>query len=190
MDKDFELLSHNLSHNLLELRQRRNLTQEALAKLVGLPRSTIANLESSAGNPTLSNLARLSNALHITIEQLLAPQEVICKLIEARDVPVQMRSQGAVKIFKLLPDSLPNMDIDRIELEVGSQMKGTPHPAGTKEYFHCIQGEMTVGVLGNTYVVKKGDVLAFPGEVNHVYSNKGKSLAIGMSVVVLTPITA
>ena len=190
MDKEFELLSHNLAHNLLELRQRRNLTQEALAKLVGLPRSTIANLESGAGNPSLTNLARLSQALHITIEQLLAPQEVICKLIPAKEVPVQVRAQGAVNIYKLLPDSLPNMDIDRMELNPGSQMKGTPHPSGTKEYFHCIQGEMTVGVLGNTYVVKKGDVLAFPGEVNHTYSNKGKVLAIGVSVVVLTPITA
>lgn len=188
MDKEFELLSHNLAHNLLELRQRRNLTQEALAKLVGVPRSTIANLESGAGNPSLTNLARLSAALHIPIEQLLTPQEVICKLIPSQDVPVQLRSQGGVKIYKLLPDSLPNMDIDRIEVESGSQMKGTPHPAGTKEYFHCIQGEMTVGVLGNNYVVKKGDVLAFPGEVNHTYFNKGKNLAIGMSVVVLTPI--
>ena len=188
MDKEFELLSNNLAHNLLELRQRRNLTQEALAKLVGVPRSTIANLESGVGNPSLTNLARLSSALHITIEKLLTPKEVMCKLIEAEDVPVQLRSSGAVKIYKLLPDALPNMDIDRIEVAPESQMKGTPHPAGTKEYFHCIQGEMTVSVLGQTYIVKKGDVLAFPGEVNHVYVNKGKSVAVGVSVVALTPI--
>ncbi len=190
MDKEFELLSHNLAHNLLELRQRRNLTQEALAKLVGVPRSTIANLESGVGNPSLTNLARLSAALHIPIEKLLTPQDIICKLIPADEVTVQTRSQGAVLIYKLLPDALPNMDIDRIEIEPGAQMKGTPHPSGTKEYFHCIQGEMTVTILGNTYVVKKGDVLAFPGEVNHVYVNKGKGLAVGMSVVVLTPLGA
>lgn len=188
MDKDFEALSHHLAHNLLELRQRRNLTQEALAKLVGLPRSTIANLESGGGNPSLSNLARLSAALHIPIEQLLTPQEIVCKLISAEDIPVQLRSQGNVHLYKLLPDPLPNMDIDRLEVEVGAQMKGTPHPAGTKEYFHCIQGEMTVSVLGVQYKVKKGDVLAFPGQVNHTYINQGRTLAIGVSVVVLTPI--
>jgi transcriptional regulator with XRE-family HTH domain len=188
MDKDFEALSHNLAHNLLELRQRRNLTQEALAKLVGMPRSTIANLESGGGNPSLANLARFSSALHIPIEQLLTPKEVVCKLIEASEIPVQLRAQGAVKIFKVLPDPLPNMDIDRIEIMPGAQMKGTPHSEGTKEYFHCIQGEMTVSVLGNVYKVKKGDVLAFPGQVNHTYMNQGKNLAIGVSVVVLTPI--
>lgn len=188
MDKEFELLSQNLAHNLIELRQRRNLTQEALAKLVKVPRSTIANLESGEGNPSLTNLARLSAALHIPIENLLTPKVAVCKLIEAKDIPVQLRGQGLVEVYKLLPENLPNMDIDRIEVESGGIMKGTPHPGGTKEYFHCIQGEMTVTVLGNSYVVKKGDVLAFPGEVNHSYRNFGKAKAIGMSVVALTPV--
>lgn len=188
MDNEFIVFSQNLAHNLLELRQRRNITQEALAKLVGLPRSTIANLESGEGNPSLTNLARLSAALHIPIDKLLTPQNIVCKLIPSDEVVVQMRSSGAVQIYKLLPDALPNMDIDRIEIEEGGLMKGTPHQSGTKEYFHCIQGEMTVSVLGQMYVVKKGDVLAFPGEVNHIYSNKGKTKAIGMSIVVLTPI--
>lgn len=188
MDKDFVVFSQNLAHNLIELRQRRNLTQHSLAKLVGLPRSTIANLESGEGNPSLTNLARLSAALHIPIDKLLTPQTIVCKLMSAEDLPVQVRSQGAVQIFKLLPDALPNMNIERIEIEEGSQMKGTPHASGTKEYFHCIQGEMTVVVLGQSYLVKKGDVLAFPGEVNHIYSNKSKTKAIGVSIVALTPI--
>lgn len=188
MDIEFRGLAQNLAHNLTDLRQRRNLTQDALAKLVGLPRSTIANLESGEGNPSLSNLARLSSSLQIPIENLLTPKRAVCKLIIAADVPIQERAQGQVKIYKLLPDNLPNMDIDRIEIQPGGQMKGIPHPAGTKEYFHCLQGEMTVSVLGNQYVVKKGDVLAFPGETNHLYLNKGKALAVGVSVVALIPV--
>lgn len=188
MDERFKGLAQGLAHNLTDLRQRRNLTQEALAKLVGLPRSTIANLESGVGNPSLINLARLSSALHMPIENLLTPKRAACTLISAQEIPMQERSQGQVKVFKLLPDNLPNMDIDRIEIQPGSQMKGIPHPAGTKEYFHCLQGEMTVSVLGSHHTVKKGDVLAFPGETNHVYHNKGKTVAIGMSVVALIPV--
>lgn len=188
MNKDFETFSQNLAHNLIELRQRRNLTQNTLSKLVGLPRSTIANLESGVGNPSLTNLARLSATLHIPIEKLLTPQVVLCKYVPANEIPVQLRSQGSVSVYKLLPDNLPNMIIERIEIEVGAQMKGSPHASGTKEYFHCILGEMTVGVLGQNYLVKKGDVLAFPGEVNHTYSNKSKIKTIGMSIVALTPL--
>lgn len=188
MDNDYDALARNLAHNLVELRQKRNLTQEGLAKLVNLPRSTIANLESGEGNPSLINLAKLSGALSISIEQLLVPQRAICQLIEADTVQVQERAQGAIKVYKLLPDQIPNMVIDRFELRPGAQMKGTPHTAGTKEYFHCIQGEVTIGVFSEKYLVKKGDVFVFPGEANHSYANTGKALAIGLSVVVMAPV--
>jgi XRE family transcriptional regulator, regulator of sulfur utilization len=188
MENDFEALAKNLAHNLIELRQKRNLTQVGLAKLVHLPRSTIANLESGDGNPSLINLAKLSAALSISIEQLLVPQRATCQLIEAQDIPVQERSLGMVKIYKLLPDPIPKMKVDRIELKPGAQMKGIPHTSGTKEYFHCIQGEITVSVLSQKYQVKRGDVFAFPGEVNHSYVNNGKFLAVGFSVVVMAPI--
>jgi quercetin dioxygenase-like cupin family protein len=108
------------------------------------------------------NLAKLSAALHISIEQFLVPRRAICQLIKAEDVPVQMRSQGAVEVFKLLPDPYPNMAVDRFEIKPGAQMKGIPHTTGTKEYFHCTQGEFTVNVLGESFSVKKGDVFAFP----------------------------
>ncbi|HXH74748.1 MAG TPA: helix-turn-helix domain-containing protein [Bacteriovoracaceae bacterium] len=188
MDNNFEALAKHLAHNLVELRQKRNLTQDALAKLVHLPRSTIANLESGEGNPSLINLAKLSAALSISIEQLLVPQRAICQLIEAEDVPVQERSQGMVKVFKLLPDPIPNMEVDRMELKAGAQMKGVPHTSGTKEYFYCLQGEITISVFSQKYIVKKGDVFAFPGEAGHSYFNGGKSLAVGFSVVVMAPV--
>jgi quercetin dioxygenase-like cupin family protein len=130
----------------------------------------------------------LSAALHITIEKLLTSKTAVCKLIAAKDIPMQTRGQGMVEVFTLLPENLPNMDIERLQIESGGLMKGTPHSAGTKEYFHCIQGEVTINVLGNIFVVKKGDVLTFPGDVNHSYSNKGKTLAIGVSVVAFTPV--
>ncbi len=188
MEDNFETLAKNLAHNLLEFRQKRNLTQEGLARMVSLPRSTIANLESGEGNPSLINLAKLSAALSISIEQLLVPQRAVCQLIEAHAVPVQDRAHGMVKVYKLLPDPIPNMELDRIELKAGAQMKGVPHRGGTKEYFHCLQGEITVSVFSQKYTLKKGDVLAFPGEANHSYLNSGKTLAIGFSVVVMTPI--
>lgn len=188
MNSEFEALAKNLAHNLIEVRQKRNLTQEGLAKLVGLPRSTIANLESGEGNPSLINLAKLSGALHISIEQLLVPQRAVCQLIAAEDIPVHERAQGMVKVYKLLPDPIPNMELDRIELKPGAQMKGIPHSQGTKEYFHCLQGELTINIFGKKFEVKKGDVFAFPGEVNHSYVNHGKSVAVGLSVVVMAPV--
>ncbi len=185
---DFDLLSKNLAERLLDLRMRRGLTQADLARAADVPRSTIANLESGTGNPSLINLAKIANALNTSIEMLLTSPVARCKKIPADQIRSISRSAGEVTIVKLLPDPIPGMEIDKIELNLGAKMRGIPHASGTREYLHCLQGEMNIIVAGETYQISKGDVLAFPGEMHHSYENIGKGKAIGLSVVAIAPV--
>lgn len=187
-NSDFEPLSRNLAIRIQDLRKKRNLTQAALATLADVPRSTIANLESGTGNPSLINLAKISEALGTSIEMLLSAPKALSRLILANDIKSINRSQGEVTIVKLLPDPIPGMEIDKIEINPGAKMRGIPHAAQTKEYLHCIQGEFNIVVGGENFRVLKGDVLSFPGENHHSYENVGKIKAIGLSVVVITPV--
>jgi DNA-binding XRE family transcriptional regulator len=59
MDETDNVAGH-LARNLAALRHMRALTQEALAKAAELPRSTIANLESGEGNPSLAVLVKVA----------------------------------------------------------------------------------------------------------------------------------
>ena len=185
---EFEPLSRNLADRIHELRTKRGLTQAALAHLSNVPRSTIANLESGTGNPSLINLARISSALNTSIEMLLTSPKALCKLIPANQIKLISRSQGDVIINKLLPDTIAGMEIDKLEINVGAKMRGLPHAAGTREYLHCLQGEFMVVVAGESYHIHKGDVLAFPGETHHSYENIGKGRAVGLSVVIVVPL--
>ena len=54
------------------LRHARALTQEALGQAATVPRSTVANLESGAGNPSLVVLVKVAQALGVPIDELLA----------------------------------------------------------------------------------------------------------------------
>src|SRR5690348_17033211 len=62
----------HLARNLVSLRHTRGLTQDGLARNAGVPRSTIANLESGEGNPSLSVLVKVAQALGVPIDELLA----------------------------------------------------------------------------------------------------------------------
>ena len=66
----------HLARNLAQLRHSRALTQEALARAAGLPRSTIANLESGEGNPSLAVLVKVSAALGAPVDELLSAPRV------------------------------------------------------------------------------------------------------------------
>jgi transcriptional regulator with XRE-family HTH domain len=183
-------VSRNLAANIEALRKKRQLTQSQLAKLAGLPRSTLTYLESGLGNPSLQNLVKISAALQISLEELLAAPRGRYKLIKADEIQATRRGgSGAqsVRVFDLLPDPIPGMHIDRMELDVGTRMGGVPHLSGTKEYMTCLQGEVTVKVAGGSFVVGRGDVFAFPGDQPHSYQNTGPARAICISVVVIAP---
>ena len=93
------------------------------------------------------------------------------------------RSKGGVLLRKLLPDKIPSTEMDELHLSPGAIMTGSPHIEGTREYFTCISGQVSIGVLGEVHHLEKGDVLTFPGDKPHSYKNPGRSAAVGISVV-------
>ena len=175
-----------LSQNLVQLRQKQGLTQGDLAKRAGVPRSTIAHMESGSGNPTLINLTAVAAALRMSLEELLSPPRPACKLVKARELERLSRGQGTGTLIRLLPDPVPGLLMDRMEIEIAGRIGGVPHLSGTKEYFTCISGEVTVYVGGTAFCVQEGDVLAFPGDQAHSYNTTGNRKAVCLSVVALT----
>lgn len=93
------------------------------------------------------------------------------------------RFKAGVILRKLLPDKIPSTEMDELHLEPGATMTGSPHVEGTREYFTCINGQVSIGVLGEIHHLEKGDVLAFPGDKPHSYKNSGRTVAVGVSVV-------
>ena len=172
-----------LARNVRSLREARALTQAQMAKVASLPRATWANLESGAANPTLAVLDRVATAFQVTIEELVAAARSEAHHYPKPSLPVKMR--GVVAIRKLLPDPIPGMDIDRIELPPGAKMIGIPHTPGTREYLTCETGEIVLIASGEEYRLSAGDVVAFRGDQRHSYVNAGARAAIAYSVVVI-----
>jgi transcriptional regulator with XRE-family HTH domain len=180
MDED---VAARLAANVTQLREARGLSQQQMAKLAGLPRATWAHLESGHANPTLSVLNRAAAALQITIEELIRAPRSAVKHFPAKSVPV--RTRGDVTIRKLLPDPIPGMEIDRMELPAGSRLVGIPHVPGTTEYLTCERGSIVLVASGESWTLAPGDVVVFRGDQKHSYANPLDRTAIGYSVVVL-----
>ncbi len=184
MDKP-ERIAANLARNLTSLRHARGLTQGALAKSSGLPRSTIANLESGVGNPSLAVLVKVAGKLGVPIDELLASPRAKVRKWLAGDLPSRAQGRG-VLLRPLVPEPVPEEMLERMDLAPGAVMAGTPHLPGTREYFSCLEGAVAIFVAGDRYDLAAGDVLAFPGNVAHSYRNPDAAApAMGISVVIL-----
>jgi XRE family transcriptional regulator, regulator of sulfur utilization len=181
-----EELSSRLGRNIRQLRQARGLTQQQMSKLSGLPRATWANLESGDANPTLAVLHAVAMAFQVSLEEIVAEPRASAKLYRRGTLPLRMR--GSVQVSSLLPDKVPGMQIERLELPVGARMVGVPHTAGTREYLTCESGELELVASGESFEMNEGDVVVFRGDQRHSYVNRGRKLAVGYSVVMLRPI--
>jgi transcriptional regulator with XRE-family HTH domain len=178
-----EELAGRLAENVKQLRQVRGKTQQDMARLAGVPRATWANLESGSANPTLAVLHAVAGALSVSLEELVAAPRASARHWPSGSLP--SRQRGGVRIKKLLPDPVPGMEIDRVELPAGSRMTGTPHTPGTREYLACEQGTIELIASGERYVLSEGDVVAFRGDQRHSYANRDDRVAVGYSIVLL-----
>jgi XRE family transcriptional regulator, regulator of sulfur utilization len=184
MDKP-ELVAAHLSRNLIALRQVRNLTQETLAKAAGVPRSTIANLESSTGNPSLTVLVKVASSLGVPLDELLASPRAKVRKWSKAELAAQTSGRG-VTMRSLIPERVPDELLNVMELAPGATMRGSPHLPGTREYFTCLGGQVTIFVAGERFDLSAGDVLAFPGNVAHSYKNPDQNRSShGVSAVIL-----
>ena len=175
----------HLARNLVALRHTRSLTQDGLAKHAGVPRSTIANLESGEGNPSLAVLVKVAGALGVPIDELLASPRAKVRRWPADEVVHRTKGRG-VTIRPLVPEPVPDSMMEVMDFAPGAVMGGTPHLPGTREFFTCLEGRVRLLVAGEVYALETGDVLAFPGNLPHSYQNAdGVAPARGVSVVIL-----
>ena len=180
-----DAIAQHLGTNVRKLREARGLTQQQMAKRAGVPRPTWANLESGQANPTLAVLARVADALQVRLEELIEPPKAQAKLYGVTALPTRRR--GSVTIRKLLPESLPGLEIERMELPPAGQMVGIPHTPGTREYLTCERGEIELTVAGRSFRLGEGDVVVFRGDQRHSYRNPGRVETVAYSVIALAP---
>ena len=179
-------LAARLAANVRQLRQARGLTQQQMAKLSRLPRATWANLESGTANPTLAVLHGVAVALQVPLEELVAKPRAEAKHYPKGSLPSRVR--GTISVSSLLPDSVPGMLLERMQIPPGERLVGVPHTPGTREYLTCEVGVIELVASGETFRVEPGDVVVFRGDQRHSYANPGRVPAVGYSVVMLEPV--
>jgi transcriptional regulator with XRE-family HTH domain len=180
-------LPARLGQNVRQLREARGLTQEQVARIAGVPRATWSHVESGAGNPTLAVLDKVASALQVPIEELTAAPRAAGRLHPREALRVRRQGDGSVR--QLLPDPIPGVLIDRMELPPGGRIPGVPHMPGTREYFTCERGFVVVAVAGTQWTVAPGDVLVFRGDQRHGYRNPDpRRSALAISVVCFAPV--
>jgi transcriptional regulator with XRE-family HTH domain len=159
-----------IAHSLRRERERHGLSLTELAKRAGIAKSTLSQLESASGNPSVETLWALGVALDVPFSRLVDPPRPQVQVIRAGEGPA-VHSERADYVATLLASCPPHArrDIYLISAEPGSKRESEPHMPGVVEHVVIGAGRALVGLIDEPVEVGPGDYVAYPGDLAHVF---------------------
>lgn len=151
-------------------RERAGLTLTALARRAGIAKSTLSQLESGNGNPSVETLWALGVALGIPFSHLVSGPTPRVQVIRSGEGP-RLRSEQGDFVGTLLSAGSKHArrDVYVIELADGVVREAQAHTPGSVEHVVVAAGRMRAGPVGSPVDLGPGDYAAFAGDLPHRY---------------------
>lgn len=179
-------MMHSMNSNASELsaaigakvraeRQGREWTLDRLADVAGVSRRMIINVEQGTANPSVTTLLRISDALGIGLQALVAvPQTKPVKVVRSGAGTALWTGPGGGRGVLLAGTAPPDvLELWDWTLAPGDRHDSEAHVRGTKEILQVHEGTVTIQVAGQTEVLEAGDAISFSSDVAHSYANEG-----------------
>ena len=150
-------------------RDRAGLSLTELAKRAGIAKSTLSQLESGTGNPSVETLWALGVALGVPFSRLVDPPTAPVRVVRAGEGP-RIASEVAHFAGTLLSaGSHARRDVYVIEIEPGSVRDADAHIPGSVEHVIVGAGRIRTGPAGQPIDLAPGDYGSFAGDIAHTY---------------------
>jgi transcriptional regulator with XRE-family HTH domain len=159
-----------IAASLRRERRRTGLSLTEVARRAGIAKSTLSQLESGTGNPSLETLWALAVALDTPISRLLDPPRPQIEVIRAGEGPTLAAARASYQATLLAAcPPTARRDLYRITAEPGQARASDPHMPGVVEHVVLSAGRALVGVTGEPVELGPGDYIRYPADVPHVF---------------------
>jgi transcriptional regulator with XRE-family HTH domain len=177
------IMAH-VGKRIREVRKEKHLTLKEVAAYANVTASLISQLERGKANPSLSVLNLIANCLKVSVASLLESHDDH----DGRSPVLHKRNrktlitQGNAK-FQLLSQ---HYDLN-CEFILNEWAPGTS--TGVENVYHegvecglLLQGQLTVELGKESYLLKSGDSITFLSTTPHKLSNRGRETAVAVWV--------
>jgi XRE family transcriptional regulator, regulator of sulfur utilization len=181
-------LNSVIAENLKKFREDRKLSLDNLAKLSGVSKSMLGQIERKEVNPTVSTVWKIANGLKISFTQLMSRPEVDIELIEKSEIQPLIEDDGKFRNFPIFPfDSTRRFEMYMLEIDAGGNLSAEAHPQGTQEFITVFSGEVTININDGDFIITSGNSMRFKADSPHAYKNSGKGTST-LSMVIYYPL--
>lgn len=170
MTDDPDAILTQLPARLKEARQAQGLSLDAVAKLSGVSRSMVSQIERGESSPTIATLWNLTRALQVDFAGLLdgAAAPAAIEVLRAAEVPT-INNLGSGCRIRILspPEEAGHHEVYELLIAEGGALESQPHARGAREHLSVIEGEASVESGGVQELLRTGDTARYAADVPH-----------------------
>ena len=166
----------NFAEKIKKMRQEKKISLQELADLSGVSKSMISKIEREEKKPTLQVAAQIAEALGTTLSALLDEPKNQDIIITKKEDSVIFHDEITGFQRVLLSPQFEARGIEFIKniIPLGTESPiFPPHRNGVKEYITVSKGELAVLIGDQSFKLKAGDSIFFPGNHRHQFKNTG-----------------
>ncbi len=159
-----QVLSGQLGKTIQRLRKAYNLSLSELAEQSGVAKSIISQIERNETNPTLATIWRLSQALDVSIERVLATgdEEPFIEKTSRADTPILVSDDGRVRLAIVgWIKTVEWLQWYDVAADPGGVLESDPHQRGSVESLTVTEGVFEVEVSGTLQRARAGETLRY-----------------------------
>ena len=183
-------MAPGIGNTIQRLRKAYKMSLGDLSEQSGVAKSIISQIERNETNPTINTVWRLSQALDVSMSDVLkADTRPEFLQVQSRyDIPILESQDGLCRLAIFGPlDLVEYMQWYDFTAQPGGELVSEPHQPGCTEHLYILEGEIEVTCSDEVKLARAGEALRYRGDRPHVLRNTGGSRARATMIMVLAP---
>jgi len=171
-----------------KLRHSKQLTLDDLATQSGVSKAILSQIERDLSNPTLSTIWRITQALEMPLEDLLASSDPgsLFEKLPVHSTPEVSNPQGTFRLRILgTLGSVATFQWYHFEAEPQAELISDSHGPGSLESITLSSGAVQVIIEDSRETVVAGETLRYQTDAQHHLISLGPDPAVGFMVNLL-----
>lgn len=173
-----------IGNKLKDIRNNRALSLDDVAKLTGVSKAMLGQIERGQSNPTVSTLWKIATGLKVSFSLFIDESKDELKVIDKRDINPIIEDDNRMRLYPIFPfDANKGFEIFTIELEPGCNHVSTPHNEGVEEYIIVTEGQVQIILDEEQIELEKGNSIRFTANKVHTYKNISNTKAEFQNII-------
>lgn len=172
-----EHLNRLIGDNLKRIRAEKSLSLDSVAKMSGVSKSMLGQIERGEVNPTISTVWKIANGLKVSFSAIVSRPQQEFEVVLGGEIEPLLESDGGFRNFPLFPfDAERGFEMFSVEVDPGVFLKADPHGPGTEEFITVTEGRLDLIVGEDEHALLAGDAIRFRSDTPHSYRNPAEAV--------------